>query len=663
MTFSAGRAFVIVGVIVVGAFSLVVDDVNTWLYPPPTIEHPNDAARRAGERSPQDRTADFGAADAAARPTGVVAQDQLPAASSRDNDAQPDSRFSRAVSLTQTAARLLDESLAEAARRETPANTEPLVDGGAADAVARASDLALQDHAAPADRQIAQADPNAGVSHETQADAVAHASAEDSAIGPVVIVERPVDGGSGDAAARMNDVVAAEQTATLRSQQPLDHAPAEVPGGDAVANFSAEVVDATVVDAAARKNDAEAADRTATLRDQHSEPDARSDVTAQAPSQPLDHAPAEAPGRDTVANVGAEVDAAAGAAAGSANGSAAEHTAALHDQHSEPDAQNDVTAQAPSQPRDGAPAEAPGRDAVANAGAEVDRAVADAATGTNDAEAAVQMAALDGQRSGSDAQKDMAARAPSQLLDDPAVEASSQDAVANVEVPIDGGTADAIARSEDLDNPIDHSLGRRVPLPAKRPTFAEGLEEPTTRTSSRRQARAARFASRRGTNAQEAMRTPQEHADGDLVVPARQTRDPRAIDGDAARRHGAFNELGDPRCVFSVRRRGRAVIYTARCPRDSRHFISEGGRFEHAQNVGLAGRGRVGSMVPASGLGSRATVGVGASGGFGSGGSGSVGAGASAGVDVGSVRAEVGDDAAGVSNSAGGSGDGEGRAR
>jgi hypothetical protein len=613
MTFSAGRVFVIAGVIVVGAFSLVVDDLNAWLYPPivgqsvvgqsvvgqsevgqSVVGQPDGAARSAEEQSQLSRTADGGAADAAARSTNLAAHDQVPAADGQDGD--------QARSRAQAPSQTLDQSPVEATRHETAANTEPQVDGGAADAASRASHLAFQDHAAPTNRQIAQLDLNAAVTHETQVVAVAHAPAEVPALGPLANVEQPVDGASADAAARLaaqlNDAEAVEQTATL---QPLDHAPAGVTGRDAVADAGAGV-DGAVADAAARANDAEAAEHTATLHDQHSEPDAT--VTAEAPLQPRDGAPAEVPGRGTVANIGAEIDGAVAEAAARTNGAAAAvQMAALRGLHSEPDAQKETTARAPSQLRDDPAAEAPGQDTVAQ--------------------------------------------------DAVAQNSVAQDAFASVDPPTDGGTADAVARSDDLENPIDHSLGRRVPLPVKRPILAESAEEPTARTSSRlrRQARAAKYWSRlmpnAQPNAQAATATTPEDVDDDLVIPARQARDPRAIDRVTARRAVAFSEFGDPRCTFSVRRRGRAVIYTARCPRAPRHYLGERDPFEEDQSAGLAVGGRLESKAPANAFGARAIRSVGA---------GSVGTGGGVGANE---SAEAGDSDARLSGNRGdGGGDG-----
>jgi hypothetical protein len=98
-----------------------------------------------------------------------------------------------------------------------------------------------------------------------------------------------------------------------------------------------------------------------------------------------------------------------------------------------------------------------------------------------------------------------------------------------------------------------------------------------------------------------------EDSDGDAAPRLRPLRNPRAVDPDAARRHDAFNELNDPRCAFSVRRRGRAVIYTARCPSEPRRYVGQGAPVADDQDSHLQARGRAGNTGAGTGTGDGAT--------------------------------------------------------
>ena len=428
---------IILGVVVVGAFSLVADDLNDWFHRRVSAEYPktnlktNSAAqtadqhrRRTGRRMAARQTSQR------SRPMWRL-QDQAPAASGQGGDDQSAKRASLAELRAETPGQPVDRAPSETNRQEAAANVGPAVDGGAAQAAARTTNLTVQDQAAPADRQVAQADPSADATRE-QAGAVAHAPAEKPAIADA---EQPADATAGaGASARSNDT-ASEQTASQSGQhsepaqkdvtaqassQPLDQAPAEAPGRDAVANADAQAGSANA-DAAARSNDA-ASEQTASQSGQNSEP-SQKDVTAQAPSQPLDQAPAEAPGRDAVANADAQAGGANAHIDAKSNDAASEQTATLRGQHSEP-AQKDVTAQAPSQPLDQAPAEAPVRDAVANADAQAGGANAHIDAKSND-KASEQTATVRGQHS-EPAQKDVTAQAPSQPLDDAASEVAGR---------------------------------------------------------------------------------------------------------------------------------------------------------------------------------------------------------------------------------------------
>ena len=203
------------------------------------------------------------------------------------------------------------------------------------------------------------------------------------------------------------------------------------------------------------------------------------------------------------------------------------------------------------------------------------------------------------------------------------VAAPQRDAVADVgaqaddaaDAPVDGGGADTDARSDELANPVDHRLGRPVPLPVRRSILTDSVEVPTVRASarSRRHERASRLSARRKAHDLEPnlepTQTMPEEAEGDAAPPSRRMRNPRAIDPNVGRRHDAFNELSDPRCAFSVRRRGRSVIYTARCPSEPRRSVGQSADDHDAR---LVARGRTGNVAASVGVGAGATGSVGA---------------------------------------------------
>jgi hypothetical protein len=219
--------------------------------------------------------------------------------------------------------------------------------------------------------------------------------------------------------------------------------------------------------------------------------------------------------------------------------------------------------------------------------------------------------------------EDATAHALSRPRDEASADIPDRDSVADIDAPVDGAAADSDARSDELANPIDHRLGRSVPLPIRRPILVESMEEPMVRTStrSRRHERASRLSSRRRAHDLEPTRTTPEDAaqvlpeesGGDAAPSLRRIRNPRAVDPDAARRHDAFNELNDPRCAFSVRRRGRAVIYTARCPSEPRRYVGRGAPVADDQDSRLQARDRAGNTGAGNGARDGATGSVGAS--------------------------------------------------
>jgi hypothetical protein len=566
MTFTAKHALVIVAIVAVFAFSFVVDDLNEWLYRPAT-NAPLDksgAVRTAEEQSPHNSPASAGAADAAtadaaARSTNGAARQQASIAN-RDGDTKPEP-ISRAELLAEVPARPLDRSPAIVVRHDAAAPVDR--------SVSIAIDRVAEGDAAPAQRRIAQLDLKADDTHEAAARAFSPTQADKPALGALADVERHDAAGAADTAEKPIAVAVAQEPA--KPERPADaelhaeesaHAPAQASLEQSARESARESVQESV------PAQASAGDSAAPVEQQ---PD-------QVPVAPLR--------RDAVADVGVQADDAA---------DAPRQVAALSHQHSEPDRLDDATAHAPAQ--------APGP--AADVGAQIDGA----------GDVLRQIAALSRRQSEQDSLEDGAIHLPSRPDDDAPAEAPARDDVASIDAPVDGGGADSDARSDELANPVDHRLGRPVPLPVRRSILTDSMEEPTVRASarSRRHERASRLSARRKPHDLEPnlepTQTMPEEVEGDAAPPSRRMRNPRAIAPDAARQHDVFNELSDPRCAFSVRRRGRSVIYTARCPSEPRRSVGQSADDHDAR---LVARGRPGNVGASVGVGAGATGSVGA---------------------------------------------------
>jgi hypothetical protein len=568
MTFTAKHALVIVVIVAVFAFSFVVDDLNEWLYRPATNAplEKSGAVRSAEEQSPHNSAVSAGAADAAtadaaARSTNGAARHQASIAN-RDGDTQPEP-ISRAELLAEAPVRPPDRSPAIVGRHDAASPVDRVIDRG----VSIAIDRVAEGDAAPAQHRFAQLDLKADDTREAAARALPPAQADKPALGALADVERHDAAGAADAAEKPIAVAVAKEPA--KPERPADaelhaqesaHAPAQASLEQPTREPAQEAVQASVpVQASAR------------------------DSAAPAERQP-DQVPVAAPRRDAVADAGVQAEDAA---------DALRQVAALSHQHSEPDRLQEALA----------PAQAPGHDPAADVGAQID--------GADDAPR--QMAALSRQHSEPDVLEDGTTHAPLRLRDEALADTPDRDSVADA--PVDGGGADTDARSDELANPVDHRLGRPVPLPVRRSILTDSVEVPTVRASarSRRHERASRLSARRKAHDLEPnlepTQTMPEEAEGDAAPPSRRMRNPRAIDPNVGRRHDAFNELSDPRCAFSVRRRGRSVIYTARCPSEPRRSVGQSADDHDAR---LVARGRTGNVAASVGVGAGATGSVGA---------------------------------------------------
>jgi hypothetical protein len=440
MTFLGRSLWFTLGGVVVAAFLLFADDLNDWFHRRAPVEYAK--TDKAVEAAPprRDEAADRRAADAAAPSSSGATGDRAPTAS-RQESHQTAERASQAELRVREPERRADGSSAPINNREVAAEVRPEADRRAADTVARASEPAVQERMAPANQQVVQSEQRADATREAQGRAVVEAPAEKPATGPMANVEKPAGGVGVDASAKSNAVASADAKATEAESaqkaavaQPLDRAPAEMPGRDTVA-------DKAKVDESPKSND-KATEQTA-QREPQAEP-AQKEVAAQAPSQPLERAPGEAPKADVVANADAKIDSPKVEEAARSADKATEQTAQREPQ-AEP-AQKEVAVQAPSQPLERGPGEAPKADVVANAEAKADSAKVDEAEKPSDK--ATEQAVQRGPQA-EPAQKEVAVQAPSQPLERAPGEAPKADVVANAEAKADSAKVDEAAKPRD----------------------------------------------------------------------------------------------------------------------------------------------------------------------------------------------------------------------